>query len=85
MGGAAWVTCLALASPAKRAYHERSTCVQRVQRGAGAIEGAEFRRIITKFYTRGPFLELFRRKPVQNWSVFGNDARLWAEQMEVTA
>jgi hypothetical protein len=38
-----------------------------------------------KLYTRGPFGELFGRKPVQNWSVVGNDARLWAEQMEVTA
>lgn len=37
----------------------------------------EFRRIIEKHWTRGPYLELFGRKPVPGWSVFGNDPRLW--------
>ncbi len=40
----------------------------------------EFRKMIEQQYTVGPYLELFGRKPVKGWSVFGNDARLWAEQ-----
>lgn len=40
----------------------------------------EFRKMIQQQYTTGPYLELFGRKPVKGWSVFGNDARLWAEQ-----
>lgn len=40
----------------------------------------EFRKMIEQQYTMGPYLELFGRKPVKGWSVFGNDARLWAEQ-----
>lgn len=38
------------------------------------------RKLIEKHWTRGPYLELFGRRPVEGWSVFGNDARLWAEQ-----
>ncbi len=38
----------------------------------------EFRKLIEEQYTIGPYLELFGRKPVDGWSVFGNDARLWA-------
>jgi N6-adenosine-specific RNA methylase IME4 len=40
----------------------------------------EFRQRIVKHWTQGPYLELFGRKRVPGWSVFGNDARLWAEQ-----
>lgn len=40
----------------------------------------EFRAMILKQYTTGPYLELFGRKPTKGWSVFGNDPRLWAEQ-----
>lgn len=39
----------------------------------------EFRRLIMKHWTMGPYLELFGRTPVEGWSVFGNDARLWAQ------
>lgn len=45
----------------------------------------EIRRWIMKHWTRGPYLELFGRQPVEGWSVFGNDARLWANDMERTA
>lgn len=41
----------------------------------------EFRKLIMKLYTRGPYLELFGRKKVEGWDVFGNDARLWAEEV----
>lgn len=34
---------------------------------------------IAKHWTVGPYLELFGRHPVDGWSVFGNDARLWHE------
>lgn len=45
----------------------------------------EFRQLITKHYTTGPYLELFGRKPVEGWSVFGNDSRLWASEVEASA
>ena len=37
----------------------------------------EFRQLLMKHWTRGPYLELFGREPVEKWDVFGNDARLW--------
>lgn len=37
----------------------------------------EARRMITSLYTTGPFLELFGREPVEGWTVFGNDVKLW--------
>jgi N6-adenosine-specific RNA methylase IME4 len=40
----------------------------------------EFRKLLEKHWTSGPYLELFGREPVEGWSVFGNDARLWAEE-----
>lgn len=40
----------------------------------------EFRRIIEQLYTKGPYLEIFGRKPVRGWKVFGNDARLWPQE-----
>lgn len=45
----------------------------------------EVRRTIERLYTTGPYLELFGRKPVEGWSVFGNDARLWAQDAEKSA
>ena len=38
------------------------------------------RTLIQRLYTRGPFLELFGRKRAEGWDVFGNDARLWAQE-----
>lgn len=40
----------------------------------------EFRQLAEKHWTTGPYLELFGRERHAGWSVFGNDARLWAEQ-----
>lgn len=40
-----------------------------------------FRKIIERLYIYGPFLELFGREKVEGWDVFGNDARLWAEEI----
>lgn len=37
----------------------------------------EFRQLLEKHWTLGPYLELFGREPVEGWSVFGNDAALW--------
>lgn len=42
----------------------------------------EFRRLIEKHWTRGPYLELFGRERQPGWTVFGNDANLWATQAE---
>lgn len=41
---------------------------------------ASMRKTIEQLYTVGPYLELFGRERVEGWDVFGNDARLWAEQ-----
>lgn len=40
----------------------------------------EFRQLIVKHWTHGPYLELFGRKKHDGWTVFGNDARLWAKE-----
>lgn len=37
----------------------------------------EFRRLIEEHWTRGPYLELFGRRQVDGWTVWGNDATLW--------
>lgn len=39
------------------------------------------RKVIERLYTIGPYLELFGREPVDGWDVFGNDAKLWTEQV----
>jgi N6-adenosine-specific RNA methylase IME4 len=39
----------------------------------------EFRQIIERLYD-GPYLELFGRHQAKGWAVFGDDARLWAEE-----
>jgi N6-adenosine-specific RNA methylase IME4 len=41
---------------------------------------ASMRRWIEQHWTHGPYLELFGREPVEGWDVFGNDARLWAQE-----
>jgi len=43
-----------------------------------------FRRDIERLYD-GPYLELFGRKPVEGWTVFGNDARLWSQEATAQA
>lgn len=53
--------------------------VQVIRRGdVHSEKPEEFRRLIEKLYTFGPYLELFGRKRAEGWDVFGNDARLWA-------
>lgn len=42
----------------------------------------EFRRLIEKHWTRGPYLELFGRDRHEGWTVFGNDSRLWSNEAE---
>lgn len=55
--------------------------VQVIRReGEHSSKPEEFRRVIQQLYTRGPYLELFGRKRVEGWSVFGNDARLWGQE-----
>jgi N6-adenosine-specific RNA methylase IME4 len=41
----------------------------------------EFRALLEKHWTTGPYLELFGRERVEGWTVFGNDAALWAEEV----
>lgn len=40
------------------------------------------RKLIMQLYD-GPYLELFGRKRVDGWDVFGNDARLWGQEVAV--
>lgn len=49
------------------------------RQGAHSAKPATFRKMIERMYD-GPYLELFGREKVDGWDVFGNDARLWAEQ-----
>lgn len=48
--------------------------------GEHSTKPETFRKAIQRIYTKGPYLELFGRKPVEGWTVFGNDARLWHHQ-----
>jgi len=55
--------------------------VQTVRRdGEHSEKPPEFRKLIEQLYD-GPYLELFGREKVSGWDVFGNDARLWTEQV----
>lgn len=47
--------------------------------GVHSAKPETFRKMIERMYD-GPYLELFGREKVVGWDVFGNDARLWAEQ-----
>lgn len=49
------------------------------QQGDHSAKPETFRKMIERMYD-GPYLELFGRKKVEGWDVFGNDAKLWAEQ-----
>ena len=55
--------------------------VQTVRReGEHSEKPEDFRRLIESLYD-GPYLELFGRKRVEGWDVFGNDAALWREEV----
>ena len=43
------------------------------------------RKMIERHWTVGPYLELFGRERHENWTVFGNDARLWSQDAEQSA
>ena len=58
----------------KSIIHERRT-----PRMEHSEKPESFRKLIETHWTKGPYLELFGRKPVEGWTVFGNDARLWPE------
>jgi N6-adenosine-specific RNA methylase IME4 len=49
--------------------------------GPHSTKPETFRKAIARIYTKGPYLELFGREPVDGWTVFGDDARLWHEQV----
>lgn len=58
--------------------HDKSILVER--RGdEHSAKPVIARQWIMKHWTRGPYLELFGRARVESWTVFGNDARLWAK------
>ena len=50
-----------------------------IRRSTGdSAKPGEFRKVIEKHWTKGPYVELFGREPVEGWSVLGNDAGQWA-------
>lgn len=52
--------------------------VQTIRReGEHSEKPEDFRALIMRHYKQGPYLELFGRRKVKGWTVFGNDARLW--------
>jgi len=54
--------------------------IQTVKRsGEHSQKPEHFRSLITALYPDGPYVELFGRRQVDGWTVFGNDARLWAQ------
>ena len=58
--------------------------VQTIRRGdVHSQKPREFRDLITKLYTTGPYLELFGREAVDGWDVFGNDPALWGQKVAV--
>lgn len=54
-----------------------SSVITERQTGEHSAKPESFRKQIEKMY-EGPYLELFGRDPVPGWSVYGNDAALWA-------
>lgn len=52
------------------------------QDGEHSGKPESFRKMIERLYD-GPYLELFGRERREGWSVFGNDSRLWAEEVAV--
>lgn len=50
------------------------------QDGEHSSKPEEFRQFILRHWTTGPYLELFGRQRRPGWTVFGNDARLWATE-----
>lgn len=59
--------------------------VQTIRRGdVHSEKPEEFRRLIEGMYD-GPYLELFGRRPVPGWTVFGNDAALWHQAPQPSA
>jgi N6-adenosine-specific RNA methylase IME4 len=58
--------------------HEKSILVER-RSNIHSRKPESIRKWIEKHWTAGPYLELFGRERVDGWSVFGDDAALWAE------
>jgi N6-adenosine-specific RNA methylase IME4 len=61
---------------------EKSVHVLRRRSSLDEAHPDEFRQMIQKQYTVGPYLELFGRAPREGWSVFGDDPRHWAQQAQ---
>lgn len=64
--------------------HEDSVLTIR-RKGEHSEKPEELRKIIDKHWPNGNRVELFGRKPVEGWTVWGNDARLWPLQEKAQA
>jgi N6-adenosine-specific RNA methylase IME4 len=60
--------------------HDHDSVIVERRSGQHSEKPELFRKLIQQLYPRGPYLELFGRKKVQGWTVFGNDARLWQRE-----
>lgn len=58
--------------------HEHDSVIVAKRSGEHSEKPAVVRQMIQGLYPTGPYLELFGRKPAEGWTVFGNDAKLWA-------
>lgn len=73
----------------------RGSCVPDIQEGLPdsvyverkddehSAKPAYFRQLLERHWTTGPYLELFGRDPFPGWTVFGNDATLWAQEAAI--
>lgn len=57
--------------------HDHASLFTQRRQGEHSEKPECARRLIESLYTTGPYLELFARHPVEGWTAFGNDARLW--------
>jgi N6-adenosine-specific RNA methylase IME4 len=63
--------------------HDHASIFRERRSGKHSEKPAFARQLVQQLYTHGPYLELFGRKRVDGWSVFGNDASLWGKSEEL--
>jgi N6-adenosine-specific RNA methylase IME4 len=68
--------------PEEPTPHEPSIFRERVRGEHSEKPNGYLRQWIEKHWTIGPYLELFGREPVEGWSVYGDDSRLWAQEAD---
>ncbi len=57
--------------------HDHASIITERRSGRHSEKPESVRKQIMSLYPDGPYLELFGRKQVKGWTVYGNDAALW--------